>query len=69
MPLIIAALLIIFSVLIILKLRGKKNCRWIPTHKSTGVLQEFKCKTCGFVAYSREKYGPTECKRQFDKPN
>lgn len=45
---------------------ARKRCAWEPTGTGSGRLKEFRCRTCGVVAYSAETGGPTLCKKDLD---
>lgn len=46
--------------------RTRKACRWERTGAGSGALTQFRCRTCGVVAYSAEPGGPVQCKKDFD---
>lgn len=47
------------------KLPVLRKCRWTRSGQKSGALTRFTCKTCGAVAYSGERNGPVQCKKDF----
>ncbi|UWP87865.1 hypothetical protein [Aliiroseovarius crassostreae] len=43
------------------------SCRWVQVGQSTPNLMQFRCSTCGVTAYSSQKSGPEQCKRDLAK--
>ncbi len=63
----IAIILVIAVFIGILWYRKRNPCRWERVG-GKGTLKEFRCKTCGAVAYSARYDGPEQCKKDLEPP-
>lgn len=72
-PIFIAVLFLVFLIWVFRgrlgasgPIRLASRCRWVSTGQGSGSLTQFRCKTCKAVAYSAERNGPVQCKKDFD---